>query len=299
LLKGIDIALVIRHNTGIKNPPLKESPVTSAIPVGVGTTFRYTYADGNPLWKVTKRLARDTFEAVSQDDPIEINGQIYKGDYAGVVKAFRGADIRSSLQFERTWEKIGKEGEAKASTLRVGQIVHYDNGFAQFVRCEVVKAGPKPELKPIGLIGNWQQNDLAVRNPDGSIRRGTYAAFIAGDRDSLFGHGEKTMSPAGSNIWELKDAEQKTWSMRGCRPPTPTQTVNFPRYEAPFDPAREPLLSLDLPDMTEDEAEAARLHQLRRALIERLNDETITRSKDPRVVFSALRGAQHDLDSKL
>ena len=271
----------------------------STIKIRIGTQFRFSYADGNPIWKITGVLGQDTFEAVSQDDPIVVDGKTYKGDYAGIVKAFRGQEIRASIQFDRSWAAMSEEGHAKAQTLKIGQIVHYDKGFAQFVRCEVVKAGPKPDLKPIGLVGNWQQYELAVRMHNGDIRRGTFAAFLAGDKEGLFGHGEKTLSPNASNIWELKDAKQREWSMRGCTPPTPAQTVNFPRYEAPFDPAKEPTLSLDLPDMSPDEAEVARLHQLRLAIIAQLSDESVSRSDDAQVIFAALRGTQHDLDSKL
>jgi hypothetical protein len=152
--------------------------------VKIGTQFRNTYADGNPMWTVTKKLGRGVWEA-------RINANEY--DFAGVSKSFRTSDIEASLRRALFFEQLGNEHNLFYASLTPGQIVHYHNGFGNFVRCEVVSGHGENALKPIALVGEWRSHDLPSRAPDGSIRRPYHVEKIA--------EGE-TMTPSYSLIFE-------------------------------------------------------------------------------------------------
>ena len=57
------------------------------------------------------------------------------------------------------------------ASIPYGAVIHYDNGFNQFVRGIVVdnpNEGCKG-IRPVALVGNWAKNDLPQRRIDGSI----------------------------------------------------------------------------------------------------------------------------------
>ena len=260
--------------------------------IKIGTEFRYTIRDENPLWKVVAKQGRGGYLAEIMSETIDMGpGRDPYVTEGGETKAFLTEEIQRALNFEKFWSDLKKSDVERTKQLKVGQIVHVDNGFAQFIRCKVVSSSESNVLEPIGLVGNWQQRDLAIRYVDGTIGRGTYARFLAGESPKgLFNDGRTTLGINASNIWELKDQKARDYSMRSARPPTPTQTVNFPRYEAPFDPAAEPLLSLDLPAPTADEQELISLHAHRKIALDILGMEGLQKD-DPQWVRLALKSA--------
>lgn len=88
------------------------------------------------------------------------------------------------------------------SRQKVGDTLHYHNGFGEYVRSVVVASGdpldPRKALKPIGLVGNWPQYELSNRNTDGEIVRGWFASIIVSADDSA----PHTWRPHPSNIYE-------------------------------------------------------------------------------------------------
>lgn len=202
----------------------------------VGRVVRFSVADGYAEYVVwnTKPLQLVWLET----------GDAYSISVSH-ARGLRLADIEPLVEYDKRTEAMFEAHEDFYANLPVGTIVHYDNGFAQFVRCVRV-AGPKGKrLQPLALVGNWQDYDLPRREVDGSINDRYHVRMIR--------EGE-CFEPNYGSIWERYDAKGREWAMRICRPPTPTQTVNFPRYEAPFDPTVEPPLSLEVPPL-DDEAE--------------------------------------------
>lgn len=146
-----------------------------------GIEFRSAYADSNALWRVASVDGKYA-ECVIVNEPFELpNGTVISGDYAGVRKPFFVDDVKRILEYEARLRASLDENEAWFDSLTPGQIVHYHNGFGEFVRCEVVRltedmrSGPseykagQTVLQPIALVGNWR-HDLPWIDDEGVER---------------------------------------------------------------------------------------------------------------------------------
>lgn len=150
--------------------------------VKVGTEFQYTYADGNCLWTVIEKRGRGTWLAeINADEP----------DYAGTQGAFTTEQIEGAIRMSNLWKKSSNESDTFFKGLQPGSVVHYHNGFNQYVRCQVM---PDKQLMPIALVGNWREFDLPKRQRNGEIDYGYHAKTIIE---------HKTFQPHASNIWEF------------------------------------------------------------------------------------------------
>ena len=139
------------------------------------TRFYAVYADGRPQWEVTRSRGDGVWEA-----------KVVKSlDWEGTVKVFTTEEISKALAWEAFFKKNSKDHGSFYESLPLGTIVHYDNGFENWVRCEVVlgttvhNAKPHKCLKPIALAGNWRSYDLPQRDLTGTIRLGYHADHIA------------------------------------------------------------------------------------------------------------------------
>jgi hypothetical protein len=146
--------------------------------VKIGTTFRYTHADSNPLWKVVASKGRGCWVAEIVNEPVEIDGKLIDSDWVGHTKVFGNEEIASAVKSDNFWKQSRDSHAGFYASLKVGQIVHYCNGFEDYVRCEVVNVDGKNLLKPIGLVGKWGTHNLPSRNPDGSIYYSYHAGMI-------------------------------------------------------------------------------------------------------------------------
>ncbi len=153
--------------------------------VKTGTTFHASYADGNCLWHVIKRLGEGVWLC-------EIDAK--ESDYAGAQKAFLTREIEFSIKQYAAFDGIMDEHDKFYSELQPGQIVHYHNGFDSWVRCEAVQVDGQMKLKPVALVGAWHSSDLPSRRRNGSIYQGYYAKKIA--------EGEP-FDPNVTNLWEF------------------------------------------------------------------------------------------------
>jgi len=215
---------------------------TKNIRIAAGkTTFRSTYADSNALWKVISSKGKGIYLCEIVNEPIEIDGRTLDGDYAGVQKAFLREEILRSLNWQNLFENIHDESDKFYSNLSVDDIVHYNNGFSQYVRCKVVVEDNEKKLLPVALVGIWREYDLPHRRINGDIQYGYYPKQIM-ERIS--------MRPNATNIWEFK--------REGANP------ANL----LPID------LSVD--DMTQEQSEIARKWQI----VQRINNLTSDYSTD-------------------
>lgn len=139
-----------------------------------GLQFRSAYADSNALWEVKKQLGDSVWLCEIVDEPLEINGKTYPSDYGGTQKSFLAREILGSIRWDATIEELYNHSDRFFDNLRLGAVCHYDNGFEQFVRCEVIEGiDPKDNrkkklLQPFALVGKWQSHDLPRRNSDGT-----------------------------------------------------------------------------------------------------------------------------------
>jgi len=127
----------------------------------VGELLRWGRADGYAMYMVTceqpLRVAH-----VDIGDAYSVEGSLIRG--------LRLATVRAMVESDRAAHRHVEEARAVYDEFDLGQIVHYHNGFGQFVRCEVVDApdddacmhAKKGErcLKELALVGNWREYDL-------------------------------------------------------------------------------------------------------------------------------------------
>lgn len=214
------------------------------------TTFRSTYADSNALWKVIRKEGRN-YRCQIENERIEIDGKWYDGDYAGQQKIFSPEEILGSIGMSKLWQGLADKHDDFYASLKPGQIIHYNNGFDNWVRCEVVRDGGENKLKPIALVGEWREYDLPRRMRDGSIHNGYHAdKIITGE----------TMTPNASNLFEA-----------GCKP---RNGIN-PNTLSP--------ISLAVPAMTDEEDAKAKLWQKIAKISETVND---SKTDDPQIILN-------------
>lgn len=152
------------------------------------TTFRAAYQDGMPLWKVIKKAGSNVWLCESQ---IEYTKGGLQLDYGGIRKSFLTSEIAAAINLELFFTKTKSKHEEFYQNLIDGQIVHYNNGFDQWVRCKAVNH----ELQPIALCGNWKEYDLPKRDfKTGEIIHSYYSRKIAEN---------ETFTPHAGNLFEV------------------------------------------------------------------------------------------------
>jgi hypothetical protein len=209
--------------------------MTTTAKVAPGTKFTAIYQDSKPEWEVIRSRGRGVWEAKIVDKPFTVNGKTYPSEHGGITKVFKTEEILYSRRLNDVFAQLADEHESYFASLKIGEIVHYHNAFGAFVRCEVVMGVDKfvqsgkseKMLKPIALVGKWNDYDLPHRAPDGSIRQGTHAKDIA--------EGE-CFKPNASNIYE-----------------------NKPSCGRGIDPRGLPAIDLTVPPMTAEQEVQAKL----------------------------------------
>lgn len=183
--------------------------------VKIGTKFRYNYADSNPEWKVIQARGRGTWICEVVETEM---------DYAGTQKCFSSEEIQASIGMSNFWKKTSDDSDWFYKSLKVGAIVHYHNGFGQYVRCQVTS---DKDLLPLALVGDWREFDLPRRYPNGEVHLGYHVEQI---------NKKKTLHPHASNIWEYSQDLQKK-----------------------EDPRSLPPIDLSVPPMSEEESRTAKM----------------------------------------
>jgi hypothetical protein len=191
--------------------------------VKVGTTFRYTYADGNPTWTVIQPRGRGTWTCKILEDL----------DYTGTVKVFSSEEIVASIRSDEYWNKSANDSDSFFDNLPKGTIVHYSNGHDSYVRCEVTA---DKQLLPRELVGIWFEYDLPRRQRDGSISNGYHVDNIIN---------KKTFRPHASNVYEYNLTRSKN-----------QQPIGFASWT---DPRHLKPVSLEVPPETVEQKELAKM----------------------------------------
>jgi hypothetical protein len=207
--------------------------------------------DGEYVGEIVKWQRADGYAVymVWSERPLQIMHVALGDGYTVEPSLIRGltlAEVKKQVEWERSWRRASTEpNEIFYGSVKPDDIVHYSNGFAQFVRCKVVSDSTGIQgvkLLPIALVGEvgrrqdengrwihgWNEWDLVRRLNTGEPHWGHHAKQIIE---------ETRFQPHASNIYEYSDRLQR---------------------EGPDPRTMEPI-SLDPPPMTDDEAEAARL----------------------------------------
>jgi|APSaa5957512622_1039677.scaffolds.fasta_scaffold39330_1 hypothetical protein len=129
-----------------------------------GLTFRSVVADANALWEVRNLVS---YDERGDNDPIWQCGCIEAGYETHDV--FRESKILSLANVGEARKEMLSSNDAYYKSLNIGDVVHYHDGFGQFVRCEVVDEEGSHVLKRIGLVGKWKEYDLPNRTRTGEI----------------------------------------------------------------------------------------------------------------------------------
>lgn len=222
----------------------------SKIEIIVGETkFNYIHADSISLWTVKTARGRDTYDCVIEGD-----------EWNGTKKVFGGEEIRTALAQAKMWDDFADHSENWFSTLNVGDIYHYHNGFGSFVRCVVVlgEDDAKKLLQPIALVGDWKSYDLPRRQPDGSIQYPYHAKHVIEQTDAW--------RPATGCIFEHPDYARSYAHIR-------------------IDPRELEPISLTLPPMNEAEQDIAILVNLRENAMQVLSDYNLSTAEDYKRAF--------------
>jgi hypothetical protein len=127
----------------------------------VGETVRWPRADGYAVYMIVRQ------------EPLMLAHVNICDGYSIESALIRGltlTDVRKMVERERALRHFFEHTNDFYDELEVGQVVHYHNGFKEFVRCEVVEApdddacvhAEKGErcLRPVALVGGWGTHDL-------------------------------------------------------------------------------------------------------------------------------------------
>ena len=199
----------------------------TAIVVGQ-TTFRDVVMDYNPIFRVVEKKPGGLYRCVSEDE--------YDGGYGGVERFFSADQISQKVSWENTLNGLHQLAEDFWASVKVGQVLHYHNGFGEFVRGVVIEEGGKKKLKPTALVGNWPQRELPSRRPNGEI----YYPY----------HAKKVLFGGEDAAWQPND---------GCV----YESLTYSRRNETADPATMDPIDLSVPEPTAEEAlEQAKVRKL-------------------------------------
>ena len=162
------------------------------------------------------------------------------GEYKGEIRLFTSLEVTQKIILEAFFETRATETADFFAGLKVGDVVHYNNGFGCFVRCKVVLKDGQKVLSPIALVGNWSGRDLPYRRDNGSV----YLPY----------HAQKVLNGGGE--WQ----------------PSDTAVYESPNYHKTHsrdpDPRNLPAINLTLPEPTPEEARTQALNKAIEAVAE-------------------------------
>jgi hypothetical protein len=207
-----------------------------------GLQFRAVIADCNALWETIRPSGRSAWICEVVNEPWEHEGTMYTSDYAGQQQAFLNSDIQRAINAAAFWKNHVDESENWYNGLTLGSTVHYCDGFDKFVRCEVIDDDGEKKLLPFALVGEWHKHDLPYRYNNGEICVPYWAEKIQNG---------VVCKPNASNIFECPQHSKR-----------PNE----------IDPRNLPEISLEVPPMTPEEEEQARLVKLAAKVVEILHN---------------------------
>jgi hypothetical protein len=235
----------------------------SKIKIEVGKTeFRSVIADCNALWRVNAERGSDTYDCI-----------VVEPDYAGSSRVFGGEEIRAAIAYDVNVKRLFENKDDFWARQEIGSVLHYHNGFGEYVRGVVINVDGQHKLKPTALVGEWRKYDLPYRLPNGSIYYPHHADKI------VHGGSEAAWAPHESCVYE-----------------SPEFSPN-PRFRDVY-PRNLPAIDLSLPEPTEAEKRVQKLEQARQHAQKLLSEvgDPVAAIKAAQVV---LEGALEDTGAEI
>lgn len=137
--------------------------------VKVGTTFRSIIGDCDAEWRVVGERGWGAYNCVVTDETPE---------YSGTYRAFGVEEIENAVAYSDAIKRMFDDNDTWWNDRRLGETIHYHNGFGEYVRGIVVKKAGKKTFMPMALVGNWNSRDLPRRKENGEVVYGHHAAKI-------------------------------------------------------------------------------------------------------------------------
>jgi len=153
----------------------------------VGRYIQHPHADGYAYYKIVGTTSRS-----AQIEVIEI-GDAWVLPAWGRKTNIPLAKARMMLNQRDTINEFHRRATDWWSQQTLGSIVHYDNGFGQYVRGEIIEHQGMKQMLPIALVGEWRPHDLGQRRADGSVYYGPQVNWILN---------KEPMQPHSSNMVE-------------------------------------------------------------------------------------------------
>ena len=207
-----------------------------------GMQFRSVIADCNALWETIRPSGKQAWICEVVNEPFECDGKTYPGDHAGQQKAFLTSEIQSIMGFSDFWNSLADKGEKWYNNLTLGSTVHYNNGFNEFTRCEVIEKDGQKMLLPFALVGEWGKHNLPRRDSFGEIYYPYYSEKILK---------AEPFRPHASIVFEYPE---------------------HPRRENEIDPRNLPAISFEVPPMTPEEKKNANAEKFAAELVKILQN---------------------------
>lgn len=136
-------------------------------------------------------------------------------------RGLRLSDVVPQIEFNRKMKAKAEADDEWWDSQEVGTILHYHNGFGEFVRCEVVD-GPwasglsgeehtSKHLQPVALVGEWRRHNLRpegfhakkVLNREGGWRPNTGNIY---EHPDYVGSSDKGINPTDLPALEIGDS---------------------------------------------------------------------------------------------
>lgn len=219
-----------------------------------GLHFHAPYADSNSRWKVVSKKAKDCWLCEIDNEPFQLpDGQILEGEWNGTQRAFLVHEILHSKNLKEVFSQLHDLNENFYANLKIGQIVHYQNGFNQWIRCESIKTDEGKALLPLALLGDWQAFDLPYRTKDGTVKLSYHVKQI---------FERKAFHPNASCIWE----------------------GNYYRRDNEVNPTTLSPISLEIPPMNAEQEQKAKLWQT----IDQIRNLVNQSNDDPQILLNQI-----------
>lgn len=121
----------------------------------IGRIIYFSVADGYAVYKITK-ISKRVVHLEWVDDPSN-NPDKYVDRTLGSKGSISINRLKELLSCDEFFINSQAASNRFFDSLKIGQIVHYNNGFNDFVRCEIDK---EKNLVPIALVGEWDKTRL-------------------------------------------------------------------------------------------------------------------------------------------
>lgn len=221
-----------------------------------GMQFHSGIADAMPLFIVTKYRGNGVWDCVVDANDI---------DYAGTTRVFDEKDILGRVNMGNVFKNLAQDHDSWWRSQSVGSVIHYHNGFDQFVRCEIIASDGEMKALPVALVGSWREYDLVKVDAFGEVHEGYHVRSIrAGE----------PFQPNFSNVYEASESL---------------------RNRCKENPSHLQVIDLSIPDLTAQQIRAKELNLVRLDVIALLN---AVRSNDTDVnasLMAALSQAKEKL----